>query len=414
MAAKQNAKVLPRQGSLGWHVLDLVRLIRRPQGKMPTLLLLNLLILLVFGLIILFSASYVTGYYRFGDVYHYIRPQAILAVGGVGIMLVVSKLDYHIYRRFTLIIYGVTVLLMVAALFCDPISGCRRWIHGDNLPFTLQPSEFAKVAIMLGVAAIYQAKRNELKKYSYGILYPVVLVAGPMVLLLLAQSHKSGMIIVLCIVFTMIAVGGADIFQLIFTAVGGVVCVVAYLMTQEDYVETRLATWSFNLDWDVLHYQTKQSILAIASGRLGGVGIGNGKQKQLWLPESVNDFIFAVLCEELGFIGAVICIGLFAWLIIQSLMIAIQAPDIYGVVLATGITAQIAWQVIFNLFVVTSIGPNTGISLPFFSDGGTSLVLLLGEMGILLNIGRAGNQAQERARREAQIHRELQPENQIQ
>lgn len=414
MASKNNARVLPRQGSLGWHLVDLIRTIRRPQGKMPAMLLLNLVILLVFGLIILFSASYVTGYYRFGDVYHYIRPQAILAAGGVGLMLLISKLDYHIYRRFTFILYGITVALMIWALLCEPISGCRRWIHGDNLPFTLQPSELAKVAIMLGVAAIYQTKRNELKKYSYGILYPVALVAGPMVLLLLAQSHKSGMIIVLCITFTMIAVGGADMLQLIFTGVAGVIGVVAYLMTQEDYVETRLSTWSFTLDWDVLNYQTKQSILAIASGRLKGVGIGNGKQKHLWLPESVNDFIFSVLCEELGFLGAVICIALFGWLIIQALVIAVQAPDIYGVVLATGITAQIAWQVIFNLFVVTSIGPNTGISLPFFSDGGTSLVLLLGEMGILLNIGRAGNQAQERAQREARLLKEAQLEHQIQ
>lgn len=371
-------------------------------GQVSAPFMWNLIVLLVFGAIILFSASYVTGYYKFGDSYHYIRTQVILGLGGVVLMAGASQIDYRVWRYFTKIIYWVAIVLMLLVFTCEPISGCRRWLNWSWLPGTIQPSEIAKFAIILSTADLYQRFRNRRKTLKYGILYPVGM-AIPFLVLLFFQPHKSCMVLVLCILFTMLLIGGANLFYFGIAAVVGVTGIVTVLLTSHDYVQSRLETWTlFGTDLSIMDYQTKQSILAIASGGWNGVGIGAGKQKHLWLPEAVNDFIFSVLCEELGFIGAVACIILFAILIFQGIRIAVNAPDTYGAVLAAGITAQVAWQVIFNICVVTATTPNTGISLPFFSSGGTSLVFLLIEMGVLMSISKATDIVDQRKKQQGE------------
>lgn len=362
----------------------------------------NLIVLLVFGGVILFSASYVTGYYKFGDSFHYIRTQVILGLGGAVVMAVISQVDYRILRYFTRIVYWISIILMVLVFTCEPISGCRRWLNWSWLPITIQPSEIAKFAIIMTTADLYQRYRNRRKTLKYGIYYPIRATI-PFLVLLFFQPHKSCMVLVLCILFTMLLIGGANLFYFGGAAVVGVAGIVTVLITSHDYVQSRLETWTlFGTDLSIMDYQTKQSILAIASGGWGGVGIGEGKQKHLWLPEAVNDFIFSVLCEELGFIGAVICILLFAILIFQGIRIAVNAPDTYGAVLAAGITAQVAWQVIFNICVVTATTPNTGISLPFFSSGGTSLVFLLIEMGVLMSVSKASDIVEQRKKQQGE------------
>lgn len=383
-------------------VLPLHFFYRKNSGRVSATFLWNLIVLLVFGAIILFSASYVTGYYKFGDSFHYIRSQVILGLGGVALMAVASQVDYRIWRYFTKLVYWFAIILMLLVFTCEPISGCRRWLNWSWLPGTIQPSEIAKFAVILTTADLYQRFRNRRNTLRYGILYPIGMTI-PFLVLLFFQPHKSCMVLMLCILFTMLLIGGANLVYFGGAAIAGVTGIVIVLITSKDYVANRLATWSpLTIDLNTMDYQTKQSILAIASGGWTGVGIGAGKQKHLWLPEAVNDFIFSVLCEELGFFGAVVCIILFAILIFQGIRIAVNAPDTYGAVLAAGITAQIAWQVIFNICVVTATTPNTGISLPFFSSGGTSLVFLLIETGVLLSVSKATDIVEQRKKREGE------------
>lgn len=209
--------------------------------------------------------------------------------------------------------------------------------------------------------------------------------------------------LILLIAGSMILCGGVGRFWCIPAAGAAAFVIYKMLTGQNNYVQQRLGAWNGD-EGDIL-YQTQQSLYSIASGGLTGLGIGNSRQKHLWLPEASNDFIFSVLCEELGFIGAVICMGLFAALIIQGVIIALNSPDYFGTMLGIGIMSQIAWQTMIHIAVVTNVAPNTGISLPFFSSGGTSLLILLCEMGIILSISRAGNA--QNAARSKRSHEEL-------
>ena len=245
----------------------------------------------------------------------------------------------------------------------------------------------------------YYEKRGTL---LYGIVLPVLPLL-PVVVLLYKEPHNSAIMLILLIAGSMILCGGVGRFWCIPAAGAAAFVIYKMLTGQNNYVQQRLGAWNGD-EGDIL-YQTQQSLYSIASGGLTGLGIGNSRQKHLWLPEASNDFIFSVLCEELGFIGAVICMGLFAALIIQGVIIALNSPDYFGTMLGIGIMSQIAWQTMIHIAVVTNVAPNTGISLPFFSSGGTSLLILLCEMGIILSISRAGN-AQNTARSK-RSHEEL-------
>lgn len=372
----------------------------------------TLLLVLCYGLIMLFSSSYVTAYYRFDDIYHYIAPQAVLAVIGVGLMFFISNIDYHSLRHLYWHLYVILMVLLVWALFSEELNGVHRWVY--LLGTTLQPSEIAKFAVILGVALYtdkYYEKRHTL---MHGMIIPVAPVL-PIVVLLRMEPHNSAILLICMILGTMLLCGGCALRWM--PVMAGVAMGGIYLMlTAEgnDVANERLGAWGLFAESDVdLGYQTIQSLYSIASGGLTGLGIGNSRQKQLWLPEATNDFIFSVVCEELGFIGAVLCIALFAFLIVQGILIALRSPDYFGSMLTIGIMAQIAWQVFCHIGVVTATLPNTGISLPFFSSGGTSLLLLLCEMGVVLSVSRAGNgrMIAQRQRRQEELMKRLHGED---
>ena len=294
----------------------------------------TLLLVLCYGLIMLFSSSYVTAYYRFDDIYHYIAPQAVLAVIGVGLMFFISNIDYHSLRHLYWHLYVILMVLLVWALFSEELNGVHRWVY--LLGTTLQPSEIAKFAVILGVALYtdkYYEKRHTL---MHGMIIPVAPVL-PIVVLLRMEPHNSAILLICMIVGTMLLCGGCALRWM--PVMAGVAMGGIYLMlTAEgnDVANERLGAWGLFAESDVdLGYQTTQSLYSIASGGLTGLGIGNSRQKQLWLPEATNDFIFSVVCEELGFIGAVLCIALFAFLIVQGILIALRSPDYFGSMLTT-------------------------------------------------------------------------------
>ncbi len=345
------------------------------------------LILLSIGLIMLFSASYPTGYV-YGDSYSFIRDQAVFAVMGLGIMFAVSIVDYHQIRNLSKLIFGVTVgFLLITIIFAGtpiaPREGvASRWI---NLGFvSFQPSEFAKFALVLVLAKHISKVGDKVKTFSKGVLPCfgfTAIIAG----LVLLERHLSATIIILLVAGIIMFVGG--IRARWFIGIFGIVLVGIIIVVASgafDYALSRLDTW---LD-PFSDYQTKNSLYAIGSGQLLGVGLGQSTQKHLYLPAPQNDFIFAIVCEELGFIGAIIIIALFVALIWRGVSISIHAKDMFGMLLGLGITFIIGIQTVLNICVVTAAIPNTGISLPFFSAGGTSLVTLLAEIGVLLSISK--------------------------
>ena len=350
----------------------------------------TLLLVLVYGLIMLFSASYSTGYYRMGgDIYYYIRPQVGIAIFGIGLMFIISFVNYRSLRHLQWYLYFGTLALLVLALFSKDQNGCHRWVY--LFGSSLQPSELAKFSTILGISCWADAnyeKRGDFLHGIVGTLLPLI----PFVILLYMEPHNSAIILIILIAGTMMFCGGVGLRWLFPVGAVGAAGLLFMLTSQDNYVQQRLGAWGLTSGGDEqVLYQTQQSLYSIASGGLTGLGIGNSRQKHLWLPEATNDFIFSVLCEELGFIGAIICIVLFAALIIQGIFIALRCPDYFGSMLGIGIMAQIAWQTFCHIGVVTATLPNTGISLPFFSSGGTSLLILLCEMGVMLSISRAGN-----------------------
>lgn len=367
-----------------------VRLFAPKAGPVSGGFVANLLVLLLLGLIMLFSASYATAFFKFGDSYYYIRPQIGYAVIGLIVTYIASRVDYRWIRRFTWTLYLATLILLVAVLFMEPINGHRRWINLPGIP-TIQVSEIAKFSIILCLAHLFDKYPKRVKEFRFGVIVPALLLV-PILVLLSQETHYSAMILVCCIAAAVMWCGGTRLlwFLLGIGGAGGIGTL--FLVTRMDHVQERLQGW-FDPFADMLDstMQTGQSLYTIGSGGLFGVGIGNSIQKHLWLPEAQNDFIFAVLCEELGFVGAMVCVFLFALLVVQGVLIAVRAPDRFGALLVIGTVAQIGFQFLLNVAVVTNLVPNTGISLPFFSSGGSSLLLLLGQIGIVLSVSRAGN-----------------------
>lgn len=360
---------------------------------MPMLFL--ILVLLAVGLVMLFSASYAYAYYYDGNSYHYVMRQGMFAVFGVVLMLIISTVDYHQLHKFNLLIFGVSVLLLLMVLvFKDtPIApvknGANRWINIAGLEF--QPSEIAKFALILMFAHLISVYGSKMSTARYGF-WPFLGILALLGGLIVAEKHISATLIIVMIAFILMFVGGTKMRYFIILAVLGAVLIGALLLFSDGfaYAMDRIHGWMdpFNPPEGVDTWQTRQSLYAIGSGQLLGVGIGQSRQKYLYLPEPQNDFIFAIICEELGFIGALIVIILFALFIWRGVYVALHARDRFGMMLALGITFQFGLQAVLNICVVTNTIPNTGISLPFFSYGGTALVMLLAEMGVLLSVSR--------------------------
>lgn len=357
-----------------------------------------ILVLLVIGLIMLFSASYAYSYYYFDNSYHFITPQALFAVLGLVFMGLISLFDYHHLHKFAFPLFFVTLGLLAAVKvlagtsIAPILNGANRWLYIG--PINFQPSEVAKFTLVLIFAHLISINYHKMGTFRYGVLpYLIILlmIAG----LILVENHVSATLIVLAIAAVMLFIGGVKLRW--FAVAGGLAGAgILYLLLYSDkfsYALERIKGWldPFNPPEGVDTWQTQQSLMAIGSGQALGLGLGQSRQKYLYLPEPQNDFIFAIVCEELGFVGALVIILLFALLIWRGIVVSLNAQDKFGTMLGIGITAQVGIQVILNIMVVTNTIPNTGISLPFFSYGGTSLVILLCEMGVLLSVSRSSS-----------------------
>ncbi|HJD20847.1 MAG TPA: putative lipid II flippase FtsW [Candidatus Gemmiger faecigallinarum] len=354
-----------------------------------------LLALLSFGLLMLYSAGYAVALYRRGDAYTYIRPQLLFAALGAVAMYMASRIDYHIWHKLAWPLLGISLALLVVVLFMPEYNGCKRWIVLPGLG-TLQPSEIAKFSVVLVFSHIISLNHDRMKTFSTGVL-PFALVLGCVAVLMLLEPHLSGTVLILGIGAVLMFIGGTGLKWFGLAAVGGAAAIAAAVLFLPDlvpYAASRLSSW---LDpfADPLGegHQTIQSLYAIASGGAVGLGLGNSRQKYLYVPEPQNDFIFSILCEELGFVGAAAVLLLFLALFLRGMVIAVRARDKFGALLVVGFVTQVILQAVLNIAVVTNTIPNTGISLPFFSSGGTSLLMLLGEMGIVLSVSRQGDAA---------------------
>ena len=354
---------------------------------MPFLLLTVLLV--VIGVVMMFSASYAAAYIDEGSSTAYFARQAMFAVVGIGIMLFVSRLNYQMWRALSFpIMIGTVVLLMLVPLIGTREGGARRWIY---LGFTsFQPSEVAKLAVILTFATLMSAYKDKMKTFRYGVL-PFVAILAVIALLLALEPHFSAIIIIVAVGAAMMFLGGT---QLRWFGVGlAAVLVFALLyLNVMDYASSRITAWQDPWsDPSDDGYQIIQSLYAIGSGGLMGLGLGRSRQKYLYLPEMQNDYVFSICCEELGFVGAMVMILLFVLLIVRGYWIAMHARDRFGALMVGGITTLLALQVFFNIGVVTNFLPATGISLPFFSYGGTALLMQLFEMGLILSVSRQSN-----------------------
>ena len=364
------------------------RLREQPSPDVPFLVV--LLALLSYGLIMLFSAGYAVALYRRGDAYTYIRPQLLFAALGAAAMYAASLVDYHVWHKLAWPVMGLSLILLVVVLFMPEYNGCKRWIVLPGLG-TLQPSEIAKFAVVLVFSHIISLNHDRMHSFAGGVL-PFGLILGVVTVLMLLEPHLSGTLLILSIGAVLMFVGGTGLqwFGLAGgLGAGAIAAAVLALPELVPYAADRLASWRDPFA-DPLGegHQTIQSLYAIASGGLAGLGLGNSRQKYLYVPEPQNDFIFSILCEELGFIGAALAVALFLALLLRGMSIAIRARDKFGALLAVGFVVQVVLQAILNIAVVTNTIPNTGISLPFFSSGGTSRMMLGGEMGLVLSVSR--------------------------
>lgn len=369
-------------------------------GRFDTPFLILVLTLLGIGLVTLFSASHASSYYYMDNSYYYILRQLLFAVAGVIAMLAVSLVNYRFLRNFCWLAYVVSLVLMAMCYLFPGQNGAQRWI---NLGFlTFQPSEIAKFAVILLFAHLMDRDRDKMGLMVEGTLRYLVLY-GAVAVILLPQPHLSGTLLIGIIVLVMMFLGGTKFSNLLKIGIPVLILGLLAAFVLRDFIAERFAHVVTRLTYwldpfsttDAGSYQTRQSLLAIGSGGLWGVGFGESRQKHMYLPEVRNDFVFAIVCEELGFIGACIVIVLFAMLVWRGYVIAMNAKDRFGSLLVTGITTQIGIQAFLNIAVVTNLIPNTGISLPFFSYGGTALLIMLGEIGVILSVSRQARHTKE-------------------
>ena len=357
-----------------------------PSVDLPFLLL--ILLLLAVGLTMLYSASaaqseYDTGY---ASATKYLQKQAVCALLGLGCMYVFSRLPASLWYDLAWPVYGISiVLLLLVLLVGDSVNGARRWINIAGIQF--QPSEIAKFSMILLLARLTKHFGTDAKKFRYGVLGFGCTMLGLLIPLAL-EKHLSAIMLTGLVGVVMMFVAGTSPKWLALGAAAAAVFVVIYISLM-GYAGDRVTAWLHpEQDPGDTGYQILQSLYAIGSGGLFGLGFGKSRQKYLYLPFQYNDYIFAIICEELGLVGAISIVALFAATIVRGYQIALQASNRFSTVLASGLVTLIAVQTVLNLCVVTNLLPSTGIALPFFSYGGTALAVNLGEMGILLSISR--------------------------
>lgn len=340
------------------------------------------LILMAFGLVMLYSTSSYNGQVKFADPAYYLKKQAFATALGVVAMVIVSRVDYRIWERYTYLAYGISLVLSTAVLFFgDEYNGSKRWLSLGPLSF--QPAEFAKLAVILLLARTVSLHVKKMGKITQ--MFRVILMVLPIVGLV-GTNNLSTAIIILGIAVILIFVASPKYLQFISMGALGVGFIAVFLSV-ESYRLERLAIWR-NPEAYEKGYQTMQGLYAIGSGGMFGVGLGNSMQKLGFVPEAQNDMIFSIICEEWGLAGAIFLLFLFLILIWRLLVVAQNVQDLFGSLVAVGIMGHILIQVILNVAVVTNTIPNTGITLPFISYGGTSVLFLLSEMGLALSVSR--------------------------
>jgi cell division protein FtsW len=360
----------------------------KKSNNMDFTLLITVLILLAIGVAMVFSASSISSQVKLDDKYFFLKSQGSYAILSIIVMLFLSKVNYKILGKFVplMIVLSIVLLLLV---FVPGIgltrNGATRWISVG--PMQMQPSEVAKFALILFMAKSISNKKDKIRTFTQGVL-PYILLMGVFCFLIILEPNKSMAMIFVLLTFTILFSAGAKVWHLLIWGVP-LLPVGAYILMKDHYSLLRLTAY---LDpWaDPLKsgYQAIQSLLALGSGGIFGLGLGNSRQKFFYIPEPQNDFIFAIIGEELGFIGTLTIIVLFMLLIWRGIRIALHAPDTFGCLLATGIVAMVGIQVVLNIAVATVSIPTTGVSLPFISQGGTSLLFVMANMGILLNISK--------------------------
>ena len=344
------------------------------------------LLLLAIGVIMVLSSSFARAYAQEKSPTYYFVRQAAFAVAGVVAMIFLSKVRMATYRRLSLALLGVSIFLL-AIVWIPHIgtvaNGARRWL---SLGFTtFQPSEIAKIAVVLFFSSMICTYKEQMQTFRYGVV-PFMVVTVVIVGLLMLEPHLSASIIIMALAIVMMFVGGIKLSYLL-VGMGSAGALLLFAAKFVPYVHKRIVSWHDPFaDTSEAGYQIVQSLYSIGSG--GFLGLGQSRQKYLYLPEEHNDYIFSIVCEELGYVGAIAILILFALLICRGYWIAAHSPDRYSFLVGVGITTLLSIQVFLNIAVVTNLIPCTGISLPFFSYGGTALLMQLGEMGIILSISR--------------------------
>lgn len=356
------------------------------------------IILLVMGIIMMFSASYASAISEGEAGTFYAVKQIKFALGGLAVMFVLSKVDYHFFENkfIAFSLFGVCIVMLIVMHFDFlnlgvELNDSTRWIKIFGIQF--QPSEIMKFSVVILFSLMITHNYKRMKEFKVGVLpYTILLVVVSGLMML--QPHLSGTIIICMLGFILMFIGGARMPHLLMVGLIGaaglaVVVLIKIKVEGFSYFTTRFDAWK-NPENDLLNggWQTYQSLVAIGSGGIFGMGLGNSRQKFQYLPETENDFVFSILCEELGFVGAVTVIALFAFFVFRGFYIASKAPDKFGMLTCVGLTIQVGLQAFLNIAVVSNFIPNTGISLPFFSYGGTSIMMLLAQMGIVMNISR--------------------------
>ena len=363
--------------------------IKLKRGPMDMPFFLLVLVILVIGVITVLTASFANAYYDNKSPTYYFGRQFIFAVLGIAAMLFISRLPVKLFRKFSLYLFAGTVFLLVMVKVPGvgiTINGATRWLGIRNL-ITFQPSEIAKLSVVLLFANMACVYKDRMKTFRWGVL-PFAGVLLILCGLVIWERHVSATAIILAVGAIMMFLGGTGLGWLL--GAGGIAAAaLVFIIKFTGYTSDRVNAWRDPFA-DRLNkgYQIIQSLYAIGSGGLLGVGIGQSRQKYLYLPYDYNDYIFSIYCEEMGFIGAVLLLVLFALLIMRGYWLAMHCRDRFGSLVITGITTLLAIQVFLNIAVVTNTMPSTGISLPFFSYGGTALLLQLAEMGIVLSISR--------------------------
>jgi cell division protein FtsW len=369
---------------------------RKITYRFDYMLIVIIVSLLLIGLMIVYSATFDLAYRVYGQSTYFFIRQMVWSALGLAVMLVMTRIKYHRWQRFSIPIMGGTLLLLSAVLFIGSERfGAQRSLWNGSI----QPSEFCKLAVIIYIAAWLASKGEKIQRATYGLI-PFAILIGLIAGLIVLQPDFSTAILIVITTVAMFFIAGADLVQLLISFIFGS-ATFAFLITRSAHASTRVANFLESLSdpYSSSNYHLQQALIALGSGGISGRGLGDSRQKFGYLPLSHTDSIFAVLGEELGLIGCLVVIGLFAALAYRGFKIALNAPDNFGTVLASGITCWLIFQALINIAVVTATLPFTGLPLPFISFGGSSLVASMAGVGLLLSISRGtqGGEAEESA-----------------